>query len=297
MKNFLLAATTFLLLAAPCLAEDLPFTIESGFIIVSARVKKDISVEVALSTGLPSSVVESAPNEKFKLQTSYTNDGPVMNKNSKVYLFMDVPDIIVGSAKPTALKMALSPQFGVGKKIGREIFGVLGADFFKGKIIQFDFLKKVVRSLDHSPETAAPSAAGNSSMTFKMTGTVDTPVNLAISVPVVQEILYNGKKLRTLFNTGSGLPVAISSGAMKELQLDPLPEKGKTVVGKVKSLKMYDLELNDVPSLFYGKDAGFEQDRIEYDAAIGLGILKNFIATFDFKEKTVTLERPAAPTN
>jgi hypothetical protein len=292
MKKVFLASLTLFILGTACFAQDVPFTIEKGFIIVPAKVIKGVPVEVAISTGLHSSVVESAPYEKFKLNAGYTNDGPVSSGNDRAYLFMDIADVIVGNAKPTSLKMALSPQFGVGKKIGRDIFAVLGADFFKGKIVQFDFSRMVLRFLDKY--SADESNAKSTVMKFKMDAAVDTPVNLAIPLPVVSEILFNGKSLRTLITTGVASPALISAGALKQLQLGPVPEKGKTAVGKIPLLKIYDIELKDVPALFFGKDAGFEQERASYDAVLGLGLLKNFILTFDFKEKIVTLERPVS---
>jgi hypothetical protein len=35
--------------------------------------------------------------------------------------------------------------------VGQEIFAALGADFFEGQIIQFDFKNKVIRFMDKLP--------------------------------------------------------------------------------------------------------------------------------------------------
>ena len=88
MKKFCLALLALFILGTICHAEDLPFTIEKGYIIVPAKVMKDIPVEVAIATGLQSSVIESAPYGKFKLTVGYTSYRPIVGIIDRPYFFM-----------------------------------------------------------------------------------------------------------------------------------------------------------------------------------------------------------------
>lgn len=277
-------------------AQDIPFTIEKGFIVVPAKIQKTKPVEVVLATGMYMSSIE-APFDKYGLTASYTAEGIVTGRNDRTISFVAVSDIVVGDAKPTSLNLALNSPLNASKQLGREIFAILGADFFRGKIVQFDFNKKVVRFLDKSPFSSPKEGTttenGITRMTFEISSLTRSPIAPEATVPIVEGILFNDKKVRTLLNTGVGTPVMVSPGTVKELALEPVPEKGKAVVGKVKSIKIFDLALDDIPAVFYGKDAGFEQRESKYEAVFGVALLKNFTATFDFKEKVVILERPA----
>lgn len=55
IKTFIVILFTLTIVSSPCLAGEVPFTLEKGFIIIAAKIKKDISVEVAVSTGSPHS--------------------------------------------------------------------------------------------------------------------------------------------------------------------------------------------------------------------------------------------------
>jgi hypothetical protein len=282
--------------AVSSFAQDIPFTIEKGFIVVPAKIQKTKPVEVVLATGMYMSSIEGQ-FDKYGLTAAYTAEGIVTGRNDRTISFVSVSDIVVGEAKPTSLNLALNSPLNASKQLGREIFAILGVDFFRGKILQFDFNKKVVRFLDKSPFSSPKEGTttenGITRMTFEISSLTRSPFAPESAVPIVEGILFNDKKVRTLLNTGVGTPVMVSPGTVKDLALEPVPEKGKAVIGKVKSIKIFDLALDDIPAVFYGKDAGFEQRESKYEAVFGVALLKNFTATFDFKEKVVILERPA----
>lgn len=278
----------------PCFAVEIPFTVEKGFLIVSAKIKKDIPVEVILATGSEFSTLNSEVIQKYKLPLSYTNDGPVTGSNDRIITFSSVPEVSVGDSRATSLYMRFVSLDRTSKLIGREIFGILGADFFKGKIVQFDFKKRVVKFLDKSPvdgknvKTAVNTA---DLLIFKMNFFSKSFFGIDITLPVADEVFYNGKKIKTLFNTGAATPVSISPAVVKEAGFEAAPDKGTVKTAQIKSLKFYDYEINDVPVVLFGKNTEFDRNSREYGGIIGLGVLQNFLFTLDFKDKMIILEQ------
>lgn len=295
MKKLVLIIFTILIaFYEPYAAEnEVPFTIEKGQLIVSAKIKKDIPVEVILSTGAESSMISSDILDKYKLHGSYTSDGIVTGgPGDKTVTFVDVFDVYVGNSKSANLYMRFSSLKNISQSIGREIFGILGADFFKGKVVQFDFDKKVVRFLDKSPITAKSpqSNSSNTTIMLPMNSYKKTFYGKELILPVAENVTYEAKKIKTLFDTGVVLPISFSPSAVKQLGFESAPEKG-TKNAQVKSVKYNDYELNNVPAMLVGKGAGFDRDMKEYGAITGLAVLQNFIVTFDYREGMIILEK------
>ena len=134
---------------------DIPFSFENGLVIVAAKIKGDIPVNVVLSTGIEYSIIDMALLDKYKLQASYASDGPVIGRpTDSTYNFTQVSGVSVGMSKLKDLSMRLGSMAKVNQATGREIFAALGADFFEGQIVQFDFKKRVLRFLAKSPVNA-----------------------------------------------------------------------------------------------------------------------------------------------
>lgn len=296
IKTFIVILFTLTIVSSPCLAGEVPFTLEKGFIIIAAKIKKDISVEVAVSTGSPHSYLNPDLILRHKIRLGYTNDGPVTGRNDKIIHFAEVPQVIVGDEKPVSLTMKERSFEAMNKKIGREIGAVLGTDFFKGKIVQIDFKKKVIRFLEKSPIDykhlkLADATANAQPLFFKMDQLYRTFYAAELTLPVVEGITFNGEKIRALFDTGSAFPVLMSPAATKELAFAPVPDKGASKVGQIKLMSLNGYEIPEVPVMLLGKEAGFDESLKQYGAIIGLGIMQNFTLTFDWKEKMIFLEK------
>src|SRR5207237_42459 len=127
-------------LCGPCVAKpadnaisEVPFTLEKGHIIVPAKIQGDKPVEVVLSTGTEHSLVNAMLLEKYKLHLYYTGVGIITGHNDQTVTFAQVTDVSIGDAKSSSLNMLLGGQTlaTIGQRVGRNIFAVLGADFFK----------------------------------------------------------------------------------------------------------------------------------------------------------------------
>ncbi|HEX7997587.1 MAG TPA: pepsin/retropepsin-like aspartic protease family protein [Pyrinomonadaceae bacterium] len=290
-----LILTTLMLLAAlvvPCAAapgqavSELPFVMERGHVLVQVKIKGETPVEVILATGAEHSTMDAALLEKYKLPAYYTGEGVITGgPTDRTYAFTNVPDIRVGGVKMTSLSMRFGSLADVSQRVGREIFGVFGADFFKGRVVQFDFAQKVVRFLPKSSTDAVKKADKTSAAAAS--NRIILPMRSPseqVTLPLVENVTLNGKKIKTLLDTGTVAVISISASAAKQMGLNGPPEKSPPRAETVGSVRLDEYELTDVPALLFAKGAGFE------GAIAGVGLLKAFVLTFDFSKKLVILE-------
>ena len=290
-KILIFAASILIFSASACWAGEVPFTLEKGLIVVKAKIKKDIPVEVVIATGNASSYVNMDFVLRNKIQIGYTSD-----KNGEALLFVDIVQIIVGDEKPASLKMKGTSLESSNAKAGREIAATLGADFFKGKILQIDFKKKVIRfldtpALDYKLARSTPPLSDSKTFVFPMGQSSENFMGQPVTLPVLDGVVVNGSKVRSLLDTFVAYPVSVSPDAIKELKLGTIPDKGATQPTNLKSFSFAGFDVPDIPAVLVGKKAGFDVGLRDYGVVIGVAIIQNFTVTFDWKEKMVVLER------
>lgn len=107
MPRTIILLTVLMLLTIPCRANaplqpvtDLPFSLEKGFVIVEATIKRDVTVNVILGTGVEHSIMDPGLLQKYELSAAYTSDGPVMGRpTDSTYSFTMVSGVKVGDSK------------------------------------------------------------------------------------------------------------------------------------------------------------------------------------------------------
>src|SRR5437667_399161 len=115
-------------------SSEVPFTLEKGYVVVQAKIMRHVPVEMVLATGAEHSTFSAGVIEKYKLSLNYTSDDPrTCNLADCTFTYSNVPDIQVGDLKPMSLYMRLGTLNSVRQRLGRDVFGILGADFFKGR--------------------------------------------------------------------------------------------------------------------------------------------------------------------
>jgi hypothetical protein len=299
MQRFKLATLALLiLLPAPCAARppaddvisEVPFRLEKGHVIVQAKIRGDKPVEVVLATGTEHSMINNTLLEKYKLQAAYTGDGIITGGNlDRIIYFVPVVDIRVGNVKVTSMNMrfgsASASASAISARVGREIFAVLGADFFRGRVVQFDFGKKVVRFLSQAPPDLLKDGTATDRAVLRMT------YKEPVAMPIVENVTFDGIKIKTLFDTGALTVVSFTPSAAKQLGLATPPEKGEPLPGKVGSLRIGGMEFTNLPTTVHAKGSDFDRDSSGFGAAVGIALLQNFVATFDFRDNNLILER------
>lgn len=266
---------------------EVPFTLEKGHVVVQAKIKGDKPVEVVLSTGAEHSLINTTLLDKYKLQAAYTGEGIITGGHlDRVVYFVPVPDIRVGDVKVTSLNMRFgsSAASAVSARLGREVFAVLGADFFKGRVVQFDFQKRAVRFLRQAPDLAKGGASADRAV-------LALNYKEPVSQPIAEDVTFDGVKVKTLFDTGALTVISFTPTAAKLVGLAPPPEKGEPRPGKIGSMKLGGMEFTDLPVTVHAKGSDFDRDSQGYGAVAGVALLQNFVATFDFRDNNLILER------
>jgi predicted aspartyl protease len=80
------------------------------------------------------------------------------------------------------------------------------------------------------------------------------------------------------------MPVTVGPYVSKRLMTGK-ESSGRTTISKV---ALGDYEMTDVPAML--SEIKDDNDKL-YSAVIGLGVLQNFIITFDWKNKWIVLEK------
>lgn len=275
---------------------DVPFSFENGLVIVAAKIKGDIPVHVVLSTGIEYSIVDMGLMEKYKLQASYSSDGPVRGSpTDSIYHFTNVSGISVGASKSKDLSMRFGSMAKVSQAAGREVFAALGADFFEGQIIQFNFKTSVLRFLAKSPPSAPKDkkdiAGASASVMLRMAEKVSNPYKKTFVLPIVGDVIVNGKEVKMLLDTGRATSLALSSSAAKKLGFALPAENGPPRADKAGSVDLGGHKMADVPVMLYAKGTDADQSLSMYGVVAGSRFLQDFLVTFDFKNKVVFLEK------
>ena len=290
-----------LLLSAPCVAQstatatgDIQFTLTKGFIVVPARIKGNVDVQVVVSTGAEHSLTDPALFEKYKLDAYYAPEGPVNGVNDRTYDYTMVSNVRVGNSKAKNLNMRLGSLATVSKLVGQEIFATLGADFFEGQTVQVDFKNNVLRFLEKTPpeltDTKHPNYSAAKTTVLRMAPKPTNPFQATFMVPVVRDIQVNGQKANLLFDTGIATSVAFSSTTARKVGLDVPTENGPPRQDKT-TLRFEGTELADVPIWIYAKGTSADQSLSKHGAVAGSLFLQQFVATFDYRKGVVILQR------
>jgi len=285
-------ALLLLLCCVPVLAKPLaakveaevPFTVEKGHIIVAATVLNKVPVELAIATGPEFSIINGSSILKHKLRAYYTGVGIITGRSTdQTRTYVPVSDVRIGEADARNVQFTLGQELvnQVSSSIGREIFGILGADFFKGRTVQFDFKKKSIRFLsDWKPEPQM-DALPFTTPEIRMDSTTRLPI---------AEVTMNGKKIKTLFDVGALTVISVTPTAAKQMGLSVPKEKGEPVGGKT-ALSFVNISFPEVPVTVYAKGSPMDVISSGYSSIIGVAVLQNFVTTFDFGGGVVALER------
>src|SRR5687767_12504407 len=207
-RQLLATLALLVMLCAPCAAAraadevgEVPFKFEKGYVIVAGTIKGKEPVEFIVSTGAERSTADIFLTEKYGLQLYFTGVPPVTGRNDRTITYTKAPGVRVGPAD-ASLDMFVGSTSQASEAIGRPIFGVLGFDFFKGRAVQLDFGKKVLRFLDKPAAEALRGKAG--AAVFRMTQREDIFGQL-LTLPLVEKVMLNGKPAKVMLDTG--LPV------------------------------------------------------------------------------------------
>jgi len=272
-------------------AQQIPFKMEKGYLLITGKIQGDLPFEAAVYTGNLYSFYNESSLKKLRLFETNSNDIPdsgISKENALTLVY--VPQITVADQKPVELRMLPRHEVfdAMSKALGRKIDFILGADYFEGRIVQIDFRSHVISfldrpTLDYASGIPTPEP-GAVRVVFRMAGHVQSMFGTMMTLPVADEVTLNGNKVPSLLNTGVIMPITARPSAAKKLTTGK-DSAGPATISKV---VLGDYEMTDVPVRL--DDVKDDYDK-SYNAIIGLGLLQNFTITFDWKNKWIVLEK------
>ena len=272
---------------------DIPFSFENGFVVVEAKIKGDVPVHVVLATGSEYSIADMALLQKHELPVYYAPEGPVTGRGDKTYNFTKVSSVRISDSKAKDVAMRLGSMSQISQMVGREVFAALGADFFEGQAVQIDFRNKVLRFLDKpAVDALKDKSAASNKILLQMAEKESNPFLKTFRVPLVRDVTFDGKKSKLLLDTGKPTHLALSLSVAKNVGFTLPSENDPPREEQVKSLRLGTSEMSDLPVMVYPKGSSAEKSISKYGAVAGSIFLREFVATFDFRNGLIVLERP-----
>jgi hypothetical protein len=273
-------------------ATDIPFSFENGFVVVEAKIKENVPVNVVIATGSEYSIADVALLKQYDLQLMIVPDGPVTGRNDKTFSVTRVSGVRISDSKSRDVAMRLGSMIQISRMVGREVFASLGADFFEGQAVQLDFKNKMLRFLDKPAVDALKDTSGAANkILLQMAEKESNPFMKTFRLPLVTDITFDGKKSKLLLDTGKPTHLALSLSVAKNVGFTVPAENDPPRDEKVKAMRLGTLEINDLPVTVFPKNSNVEKSISKYGAVAGSVFIQNFVATFDFRGGLIVLER------
>jgi len=277
-------------------AVEVPFTFERSSVIVQVKVNGQGPYNMLLDTGAEQSAVDLNTARELGLKLTPIGGGKVVatGKKENSLFLTKLPQIEVGSLTAKDL-LAVATDFSrISQRVGVPVNGVLGYNFLKDHVVQFDYPKRVVRFYSFSPfpKSQQPNTAGRMVLTFRF--------YRGDKFPVIDDVYVNGKKIKAELDTGHSGVLALTAAAIKRLGLEAEaegcePEISEGALGtsvnrkcKLKTLTVGSVNVDSPTVSFRAPNSGL--DEAPFEGLLGNDFFKDFVVTFDYRSMTVTFE-------
>lgn len=287
-------AIGFLLLSACCAplfaqtdSIEIPVEYYKNELIAEVMIDGKGPFMMLLDTGTDPSAIDLATADSIGIGRSkkgQQGDGGGTDKN--LAYGCKLKNVALGGLRAGAIDAAAIDLSKLSERIGKHIDGVIGYSLFKGRIVQFDYRRSVVRFFEKAPSFTA----GATSVKFRYADNV-----------LLDDVWVNGTKVVANLDTGSSGMTDLSPRGVKALGLADAAAKGavRTSVGyngtfenragQLGSLKIGNVAASNVEVVYF--PAGTGHDKVPWDINIGNAFLKNYVVTVDYIKKTVTFEQ------
>jgi predicted aspartyl protease len=276
---------------------EVPFNFERNSVIVQVKVNDKGPYNMLLDTGAEQSAVDLNTARELGLKLSPLGGGKVVGtgkKENTLYL-TKLPQVQLGTITDKDL-LAVATDFSkISQRVGIPLNGVLGYNFLKNRVVQFDYPKRIIRLSSVSPffTSAQTNSASWMTLPFRFYAGDKFPIIDAVSV--------NGKKIKAELDTGHSGMLALTAAAIKRLGLETEaegcePETSEGALGtsvnrkcKLKTLTVGTIKVDSPTVSFRGPNSGLDQ--APFEGLLGNDFFKDFVVTFDYLRMTVTFER------
>jgi len=269
-------------------AIDVPFEFYKNELVAEVMIDGKGPFMMLLDTGTDPSAIDLVIADAIGIRRGSKgrrSDGGGTGKN--LSYACKLKNVELGGLKAGTIDAAAIDLSKVSERMGKHIDGVIGYSLFRDRIVQFDYLRSVVRLSDIAP-TRSPTAT---TIKFRYVDNV-----------ILDDVWVNGTKAVANLDTGSSGMAQLSPKGVARLGLADAAAKGavRTSVGyngafenhegKLDSVRIGNITVNGVDVLYFPVGSG--HDKVPWDINIGNGFLKNYVVTVDYIKKTLTLEKP-----
>ena len=277
---------------------EVPFTFEHSSVIIQVKVNGKGSYNMLLDTGAEQSAIDLKIAKELGLKLAPIGGGKAVatgNKQNTVFL-TELPQIEIGNLRAKNILAAAIDFSRISQRIGIPVQGIVGYEFLKNRIVQFDYPKRIVRFDSASPisKSKQPNNPNRMTIPFHFDG--------EDKFPIIQEVYVNGKKISAELDTGHSGVIALTAAAIKRLGLEAEaqaaePETSEGALGtsvnrkgKLKTLTVGTITIDSPPVSFRAPNSGL--DEAPFDGLLGNAFFKDFVVTFDYRSMIVVFEKP-----
>jgi predicted aspartyl protease len=278
-------------------AVEVPFAFEHSSVIMPVKVNGKGPYNMLLDTGAEQSAVDLNTAKELVLALTPVGGGKVVaagKKDSTVYL-TKLPQVEIGSLIAKDLVAVATDFSRISQRVGVPVNGVIGFNFLKNRIVQFDYPKRVVRFYSASPvaKSEQPNTTTRTALPFRFHGDD--------KFPIINEVYVDGKKIKAELDTGHSGTLALTAPAVKRLGLESEaqsaePETSEGALGtsvnrkgKLHTLRVGNLTVDSPTVTFRAPNSGL--DRAPFEGILGNDFFKDFVVTFDYRGMVVIFEK------
>ncbi len=271
---------------------EVPFEFYHNEIIVQVKVDGKGPFNMMLDTGTDPSAVDLNTAREMGLKLQFLGKpGTGGGTDVNLTYYTKLPLVEVGGLNVKTLEALALDLSKVSARLGKPLHGVLGHSLLNGRVVQIDYPNHIVRFYSQPLFSKTANTPTRTMMSFRYSDNV-----------LVDDVMVNGKKVVANLDTGSNGTFALTPAAVSYLGLDedfnqaPVStDVGYNGVsqnrkGKVNSVTVGAISVDAPAVIFFGKGTG--RDKKPWGINIGNGFFKDFVVTFDYRNKLVTLERP-----
>jgi predicted aspartyl protease len=273
---------------------EVPFEFEHNQIILQVKIAGKGPFNMLLDTDTDPSAIDAATARELGLVVG-AKGSPATGGGTETNTVYParLPNVEIGEVTAKDVAAATIDLTRLSERIGKPIHGVLGYSFLKDRIVQIDYPNQKLRFFTESPYPRikfGPNTVNIIAFAFRYED----------GNALIDSVFVNNEKMMATLDTGSSgtfslTPEAVAQLGLEEQGRDNEDESAgyngafKSKIGTLKSVRMGKLSVDSAQATFWLPGTG--HDHKKFQVNIGNGFFKDFMITFDFKNKMVVFER------
>jgi Aspartyl protease len=185
-----------------------------------------------------------------------------------------------------AIAMDLHP---IGDRLGRPLAGILGISFLRDRIVQIDYLARVVRFFGKAANSPARHAVAPGWERYL------APLVLRGTDPLITGLRVNGRSLVVTIDTGSSLTLSINPNAidllgLRDVYTHAVPDSVRGARG-VSTIRRAQVDSLGLGTLTIGnQQVTFAERPSDHGGSLGNGFLQHFVLTLDYRNNLISFD-------